>query len=115
MSSVWRLIDENNKDIRNIRNIFPTKQNGVALRLRAALKTGKVIYAIVFGSSVSNRCNPWSDIDIYFELSSPFEFGEPYDLMTEQDDSATDLWTNYDVDEGLLKEIQETGVLVYER
>lgn len=57
---------------------------------------------IIFGSSVTSACNPWSDIDVFVELDKDARLEKP------QTGVPIDLWTNYDVDDRLM---QERGVL----
>lgn len=111
---MWDLINEKNADIINIRQIYPTQQEDVSRILKGILRTGKAKKVIIFGSSISCRCNVWSDIDVYCELTENFEFTEPYSECEVLPENSTDLWTNYMVDAALLKEINRTGVIVYE-
>lgn len=66
---------------------------------------------IIFGSSVTAQCNPWSDIDIYFELNE-----EMNKLPVVKDAQAVwDKWDTFSVDKHLLSEILDKGVVIYER
>ena len=65
---------------------------------------------VVFGSSVTAACNPWSDIDIYFDLER-----ETGIFPSSGDRAVFDKWDNYSVSEELLEEIKKTGVVVYEK
>lgn len=111
---MWNLINQKNSDIQNIRKVFPTQQEDVAMLVRAIKKTGIAKKIVIFGSSVRSVCNPWSDIDIYCEIDKPFEPQEPYRFFDHALDVSIDLWDNFSVDARLMKEIQETGVIVYE-
>ena len=105
---MWKLVSKN---FLNARRIFPTKQRHVADMVEICRKDANVRKAIVFGSSVTAACNPWSDIDIYFELDEKRENLPTYPSHT----VVWDKWTNFSVSEELLKEIKHTGVTVYER
>lgn len=59
---------------------------------------------------MTSACNPWSDIDTYVELVE-----EEESLRTPKLENPVDLWTNFDVDDRLREEIDETGVTVYRR
>jgi len=59
------------KPYKNINHIFPTKQKDVGEMVDVCKKDKNIQRIIVFGSSVTPLCNPWSDIDIYFEMKKP--------------------------------------------
>ena len=105
---MWRLVSKN---FLNARRIFPTKQRHVADMVETCRQDKNVKKAVVFGSSVTAACNPWSDIDIYFELDE-----EKPNLPTYPSHKVVwDKWTNFSVSPELLKEIEQKGVTVYER
>lgn len=56
---------------KNIHRIFPTKRKDVCEMVEVCAKDENIQKVIVFGSSVTPRCKPWSDIDIYFEMKEP--------------------------------------------
>ena len=89
--------------------IFPTQQKDVQNLLDGWKDDSNIVKVIIFGSSVTSACNPWSDIDVYVEVKKPVErFSKPGCVVP------FDIWTNYDVDDRLLEEINRTGVIVYE-
>lgn len=95
----------------NIQKIFPTKQKYVARMVDACRAEPNIKRAIVFGSAITAGCNPWSDIDIYFEMDK-----EPRNYPTiGSHKQAFDKWDNFSVSEALRQEIMEKGVVVYER
>ncbi|SFI01167.1 Nucleotidyltransferase domain-containing protein [Selenomonas ruminantium] len=55
------------KPFLNRNRIFPTQQEAVAEMIEVCKKIPNIRKIIIFGSSVTPECNPWSDIDIYFE------------------------------------------------
>ena len=69
----------------------------------------KINKITIFGSSVTSACNPQSDIDIYID------FGEntPEHFRVENLEAAVDLQNNTLVDNRLLENILETGVIIY--
>lgn len=93
----------------NADKIYPIQQNRVREVIDACSNNESVARIIVFGSSVSDRCREDSDLDIYVEMK---ENSKPFNKIF---DFELDLWTNYMVDKQLLKEIDETGVVVYEQ
>lgn len=99
----------NDKPYMNNRRIFPTQQRDVQNLVESVKNDPNVKRLIIFGSSVTPLCNPWSDIDAYYEM----EEDKPRpDYVCE---NAVDVWTSFTVDEDLLKEIKRKGVVVYER
>lgn len=108
MRQSWKCITEEHFD--NQQYVFQTQQADVLRLVHGAKKDKNVKKIIIFGSSVTAQCNPWSDIDAYFE--------EEKDLLHFSFagiEAAVDFWTNFTVDEALLAEIEEKGVCVYER
>ncbi|WP_297569147.1 nucleotidyltransferase domain-containing protein [uncultured Anaerovibrio sp.] len=99
------------KPFKNIHRIFPTQQIEVGKMIDVCKKIPNVKRIVIFGSSVTPQCNPWSDIDIYFELAS-----EMQKLPVVNDTEAIwDKWDTFSVDDELLSTIMRTGVVVYER
>lgn len=111
---MWNLINQKNSDIQNIRKVYPTQQEDVAMLVRAIKRTGIARKIVIFGSLVRSACNPWSDLGIYCEIEKPFEPEDPYSFFDRALDVSIDLWDNFSVGVGLMKEIRETGVIVYE-
>lgn len=112
---MWDLIDEENKNIKNIRKIFPLKQRYVANFVRAASSINEIKKIVIFGSSVEWRCNPWSDIDIYMEGVKHCPELLRDNIPKEDNMQVLDIWTDSTVDSRLLAEINKKGVTVYER
>lgn len=96
---------------KNINKIFPTQQRDVLKLIEAAKEHEEIQKIIIFGSSVTSACNPWSDIDVYFQLSKPIKKLP----SIKGAEAAYDKWDNFSVDENLRDEIMRTGVTVYER
>lgn len=105
---MWRTFG---KPFLNIKKIFPTKQKYVAQMIDVCKNNPNVKKIIIFGSSITSGCNPWSDIDIYFEMEK-----EPHSYPTiASHTQAFDKWSNFTASGDLLTEIQKNGVVVYER
>lgn len=104
---MWLLCTD--KPFKNAQLIYPTQQKDVSKIVESAKADKNVRKVIIFGSSVSNRCNPWSDIDVYYDIE------EKKRLPFCDSRNPLDRWTNYSVDDELLEEILSTGVTVYER
>lgn len=102
----WRVVCE--KPFKNCEHIFPTQQNDVSNLIDLQKDDSNVEKIIIFGSSVTSACNPWSDIDVYMQVKEPVNrIKKPKCVVP------FDIWTNYDVDDRLLAEIMEKGVVVY--
>lgn len=99
------------KPYKNINRIFPTKQKDVGEMVEVCKKDENIQKVIVFGSSVTPLCNPWSDIDIYFEMKEPRSNFPSTGSRT----AIFDKWDNFSVDDDLMHEIATKGVVVYER
>ena len=59
----------------NVRLIFPLKQKAVYEMIQVCKKEPNVRKIIIFGSSVTSACNPWSDIDILVDIDSSAHMG----------------------------------------
>lgn len=100
-------------DFQNMSHVFPLMHRAVGDFLHMNRNLSRLSKVIVFGSSVTSACNPWSDVDIYvegvergvdrLELPSCREF----DVIYEQD-------LKHDTGR-LRKEIFDKGVVVFER
>lgn len=99
------------KPFKNINRIFPTQQADIAKMIDVCKKIPNIRKIIIFGSSVTPLCNPWSDIDIYFETQEEMKRFPSIASHT----AVFDKWDNYSVDDNLMDEINRTGVVVYER
>lgn len=96
-------------EFKNINKIYPLQQRKVREILDEIENKPYVKKVIVFGSSTSYRCHMGSDLDIYFELDIDKKpIHKAYDFEI-------DYWDNYSVDNRLLSEIVNKGVIVYER
>lgn len=104
---MWKIVSNDN--FLNQSLIFPTQQRDVGSLIKEFSTRTAVKKIVIFGSSVTTACNPWSDIDVYVELSEDINLRPPHFEVP------VDLWTNFDVDERLLEEITENGVTVYEK
>ncbi|MDO4198443.1 MAG: helix-turn-helix domain-containing protein [Erysipelotrichaceae bacterium] len=92
----------------NCEKVYPIQQSGVKELIDDILKNDGVKSITVFGSSVTDRCSIFSDIDIYVEADGEIEIHDYHDFEY-------DLWTDRSADDRLKTEIRETGVKVYEK
>ena len=93
-------------------NIYPIQQKKVKTLLDEIKNNQYVKKIVIFGSSVTPACHIGSDVDVYVELDKNIS---KKDLISDSLNFVYDLWTNYMVDERLLNEINEKGLVVYER
>ena len=99
------------KPFKNIHRIFPTQQNEIVKMIDVCKNIPNIKRIIIFGSSITAQCNPWSDIDIYFDIDEDMT-----KLPVVKDTEVVwDKWDTFSVDKNLLNEILNTGVIVYER
>ena len=78
------------KPFRNIERIFPTKQEAVSRMVDLCKTMPNIKRITIFGSAVTAGCNPWSDIDIYFETDTPLR---TYPVVL--GDDVFDNWSNF--------------------
>ena len=104
---MWKVFDDS---FDNAELIFPTKQRAVGKMVEVCRKDSNVKRVIVFGSAVTSACNPWSDIDIFFDLERDVSV-----FPSTHDKTVYDKWNNFNASDELLKEILENGVVVYDR
>lgn len=103
---MWNVFSE---PFMNAAKIFPTQQKDVHTIIERCKQDNNILRLIVFGSSITSACNPWSDIDIYADMIEDKNFPSlgVYEVPV-------DKWTNFTVDEDLYREIKQ-GVTVYVR
>ena len=65
---MWKVCISEEERYQNVEKIFPLQQRDVGKIIDALRKCETVEKVIIFGSSVTSACNPWSDIDIYLKL-----------------------------------------------
>lgn len=93
----------------NCDKIVPFQQRKVADFVKDVSRDANVDRVIVFGSSVTGQCHADSDVDFYVQMD------EEKKLNLSAYDFIYDLWTNFNVDQRMLNEINQHGVIVYER
>ena len=98
-----------NQPFMNCDRVYTIQQRKVKELIDYLESNENVNSIIIFGSSVSDRCHVGSDVDIYVELEKEEKLINKYFAFV------FDLWTNFSADEYLKKEINNKGVLVYEK
>ncbi len=96
----------------NAAYIHPLKQDLVQELQQYFAADPNVTAAIVFGSGVEFRCNSHSDLDLCIERedsAKPFRYGDV------DGDPVVDLLYADQVNGRLLREIEEKGIVVYDK
>lgn len=94
----------------NCEKIHPLQQKKVLEIVEYLSQNKNVNKIILFGSSITDRCNNNSDVDLYVELNE-----NQNHLIQKYFNFVYDLWTNYTAPDELKEEIFKKGVLVYEK
>lgn len=106
---MWKIVT--NEHFKNQEFVFPAAQESVLQIVKNASKYKDIKRVTVFGSCIESRFSPMSDIDIFVEQDSNERHLLGKGLLR-----GVDYWTAQAVDEYLMKEIREKGVVVvYER
>lgn len=110
---MWNICTDRGLTV-NLEFIFPTKQRDAVRIVNCISKVDTAVRVIIFGSSITSACNPWSDIDLYVEYDG--DPNRPRELGVDLE-SALDYWDNSSVPENelLYTEIMKKGVVVWER
>lgn len=91
--------------------VHPLMQGRVEKLIYELAKDQNIRRVILFGSSLEFRCNSASDMDIYIEK---FDSGKKLEYVPELD-CEIDIVTNLSHDNRLYHEIEQTGLLLFER
>lgn len=97
----------------NVEKIHPLKQKLVEKIRNYSMTNENIKSIIIFGSSVTDRCHSFSDLDIYFDLKK--NDNSAYKYIYSLIDENIDYWDNFRVDSRMLNEIMKEGVKVYEQ
>ena len=95
----------------NANRVHPLMQERVERILLAARSEGNLKRLVLYGSSLEFRCSSTSDIDLYAESVDP---EKPLAFIPDLD-CEVDLVTNLSRDSRLYREIDRTGLVLYER
>lgn len=99
-------------DVENINRIHPLKQKEVISIVEKLREEEPIKRIVVFGSAVEFRCSSRSDIDLYIETDdSDYRILLPYEKL----ESEVDLLRDLDHGTRLFRQIEKTGIVVFER
>ncbi len=111
ISSMWDFPVMDGVDFQDANRVHPLMQKRVERLIREFAKDPNIRKVILFGSSLEFRCNSASDIDLYIE-----KYDSDKKLIDLPEiDCEIDLISNLSPASRLYKEIEQTGLLLYER
>ena len=111
MKNMWDFPVKEGVSFQNANRVHPLMQARVEKLIHHLLGDKNVKRAVLFGSSLEFRCNSASDMDIYIEK---FDSGKKLEYVPELD-CEIDIVTNLSHDNRLYHEIEQTGLLLFER
>ncbi len=108
---MWDFGAKDGVDFLHCNHVHPIMQDRVQKILQIMQKDENVKRIVLFGSSLEFRCSSYSDIDLYIEKIDP-----KLPLKKEPEiDCELDLVMDLDHENQLYKQIERTGLLLYER
>lgn len=110
-SSMWDFPVMEQVNFKYANRIHPLMQKRVALLLDALSVDTNIKRIILFGSSLEFRCDSHSDIDLYIEKADTKKKLPHLPVL----DCEVDIISNLSPSSSLYKEIDKTGLLLYER
>lgn len=111
MRNMWDFPVIEGVTFRNANRVHPLMQAQVEKLIHHIYKDKNIRRMVLFGSSLEFRCNSNSDIDIYIEkYDNEKKLGNLPEL-----DCEIDIITNLSPDSPLYHEIDNTGLLLFER
>lgn len=91
--------------------IHPLMQHRIEKLIQELSKDSNIRQIVLFGSSLEFRCSSSSDIDLYIEKYDPQKKLEHVPEL----DCELDIITNLPPDNKLYQQIDQTGLLLFER
>lgn len=108
---MWDFPVKEGVTFQNANRIHPLMQNRVEKLIQRISQDTNVRRLIVYGSSLQFRCSSNSDIDLYID-----KYDKDKKLIQLPElDCEVDIITNLSPDSGLYKEIDKTGLVLFER
>jgi predicted nucleotidyltransferase len=95
----------------NANRVHPLMQIRIEKLLQHICKDKNICKLVLYGSSLEFRCNSNSDIDLYIEKYDKDKKLESFPDL----DCEVDIITNLSPDSRLYQEIEQTGLLLFER
>ena len=108
---MWDFEVKEGVDFENCNSVHPLMQKRVQKILKELQQDFNVQKIVLFGSALEFRCSSFSDIDLYIEKKD-----KNLPLQTEPAaDCEIDIVTNLEQENRLYKEIERTGLLLFDR
>ncbi len=111
MKNMWDFPVKEGVTFQNANRVHPLMQARVEKLMDCMPKDPNISRMVLFGSSLEFRCNSNSDIDIYIEKYDKEKKLEYFPEL----DCEVDIVTNLSPDSALYREIDNTGLLLFER
>lgn len=109
--AMWDFEVKEGVDFLHCNRVHPLMQGRVQKILQELQQDSNIQKIVLFGSSLEFRCSSYSDIDLYIEKKD-----SSLPLQKEPDiDCELDIIMNLNHDNRLYKEIDRTGLLLFER
>ena len=111
MKNMWDFPVKEGASFQNANRVHPLMQARVEKLIHHLLGDKNVKRAVLFGSSLEFRCSSGSDIDLYIEK---YDAEKKLEYVPELD-CETDIITNLQPGSRLYREIEQKGLLLFER
>lgn len=111
VANLWDFPVLEGVSFQNANRVHPLMQTRVERLIRELKKDQNIRKLVLYGSSLEFRCSSFSDIDIYIEKYDPEKKLEALPEM----DCEIDIITNLKPDNRLYQQIENTGLLLFER
>ena len=111
INEMWDFPVKEGVSFENANRVHPLMQNRIEVLIQTLHKDRNIKRLILYGSSLEFRCNSNSDIDIYIEK---YDKEKKLDQFPDLD-CEIDIVTNLSPDSKLYKEIDATGLVLFER
>ncbi|MCM1092071.1 MAG: nucleotidyltransferase domain-containing protein [Butyrivibrio sp.] len=111
VANLWDFPVLEGVSFQNANRVHPLMQTRVERLIRELKKDQNIRKLVLYGSSLEFRCSSFSDIDIYIEKYDPEKKLEALPEM----DCEIDIITNLKPDNRLYRQIENTGLLLFER
>lgn len=111
MKNMWDFPVKEGVSFQNANRVHPLMQARVEKLIHHLLGDKNVKRAVLFGSSLEFRCSSGSDIDLYIDK---FEKGRKLQELPELD-CEVDIVMDLSPESALYREIDRTGLILFER
>ena len=110
-SAMWNFPVKERISFKYANRVHPLMQERVDVLLKILTEDSNISRIVLFGSSLEFRCSSGSDIDLYIEKLDENKKLPPLPELG----CEIDIITNLSHDSRLYRQIEKTGLLLYER